>query len=184
MLCLGLQRRQNSCTLLSASRDPRFLVWGDFDVDGQTSTSLLVTALRALAGDDAVRFHVPNRFEESHGIKVRQAARPKLDAGQGANGRARCNRCSVHAIHGHRRRARQMRHATSDAVLTVVITDHHDHSSAELPGTRSGPGPAVGAVSDRRSCARTACAAPTPSSVLNEFLPSRRSAAYAAGREA
>ncbi|MCB0128630.1 MAG: hypothetical protein KDE58_40470, partial [Caldilineaceae bacterium] len=45
-------------------------VWGDFDVDGQTSTSLLVAALRKLAGDDNVRFHVPNRFSEGHGIRV------------------------------------------------------------------------------------------------------------------
>ena len=43
-------------------------IWGDFDVDGQTSTTLLVDALRQLGGD--VIFHIPDRAKESHGIKV------------------------------------------------------------------------------------------------------------------
>lgn len=45
------------------------LVWGDFDVDGQTSTSLLVAGLWELTGPERVRYHVPNRFTESHGIR-------------------------------------------------------------------------------------------------------------------
>ena len=44
----------------------RILVWGDFDVDGQTSTTVLVEGLRGLGAD--VRFHIPVRGEESHGI--------------------------------------------------------------------------------------------------------------------
>ncbi len=44
----------------------RILVWGDFDVDGQTSTTVLVEGLRNLGAD--VRFHIPVRGEESHGI--------------------------------------------------------------------------------------------------------------------
>ncbi len=73
-------------------RGDKLLVWGDFDVDGQTSTSLLVTALRTLAGDEAVEFHVPNRFEESHGIKARKAQSGK--AGRRRRRRADANqRC-------------------------------------------------------------------------------------------
>ncbi|MCB0099608.1 MAG: hypothetical protein KDE46_27935, partial [Caldilineaceae bacterium] len=49
--------------------DQNILVWGDFDVDGQTSTSLLVSGLQALTKPGRVRFHVPNRFTESHGIR-------------------------------------------------------------------------------------------------------------------
>jgi single-stranded-DNA-specific exonuclease len=44
------------------------LVWGDFDVDGQTATALLVDALRDLGG--RVSFYIPNRLRESHGIRV------------------------------------------------------------------------------------------------------------------
>lgn len=43
-------------------------IWGDFDVDGQTSTALLVAGLRALGA--RVAYHVPVRAEESHGIGV------------------------------------------------------------------------------------------------------------------
>jgi single-stranded-DNA-specific exonuclease len=50
----------------------RIGIWGDFDVDGQTSTTLLVSALR-LAGA-RVEYHIPIRSEESHGITL-----PKLN---------------------------------------------------------------------------------------------------------
>lgn len=43
-------------------------VWGDFDADGQTSTTLLVSTLQDLGAD--VRFHIPVRDTESHGIKL------------------------------------------------------------------------------------------------------------------
>lgn len=44
----------------------RIGVWGDFDVDGQTSTAILVSALRELGADHI--FHIPVRGPESHGI--------------------------------------------------------------------------------------------------------------------
>ena len=50
------------------SRGERILVWGDFDVDGQTATAALLNALTSL-GADAV-FYIPDRLRESHGIKV------------------------------------------------------------------------------------------------------------------
>ena len=47
----------------------KILVWGDFDVDGQTSTTVLLQGLRALGGN--VIYHIPIRAEESHGITAR-----------------------------------------------------------------------------------------------------------------
>ncbi|MBC7871713.1 MAG: DHH family phosphoesterase, partial [Chitinophagaceae bacterium] len=49
----------------------RIAVWGDFDVDGQTSTALLVSALRELGAD--VVYYIPNRHTEGHGVYI-----PKL----------------------------------------------------------------------------------------------------------
>jgi len=43
-------------------------IWGDFDVDGQTSTSILVEVLRTLNTD--VFYHIPVRGPESHGINL------------------------------------------------------------------------------------------------------------------
>lgn len=100
----------------------RILVWGDFDVDGQTSTSLLVAALLALAVDPAqVRFHVPNRFTEGHGIRVPSLVRWLDDPDWWPDLLLTCD-TGV---------------AEDEAVVlavergvTVVITDHHD-----LPAT-------------------------------------------------
>ena len=43
-------------------------VWGDFDVDGQTSTTILVQALEALGAN--VTFHIPLRVHEGHGLNI------------------------------------------------------------------------------------------------------------------
>jgi len=43
-------------------------VWGDFDVDGQTATATLVSALRTVGAK--AFYHVPVRGPESHGIKL------------------------------------------------------------------------------------------------------------------
>jgi single-stranded-DNA-specific exonuclease len=95
----------------------RILVWGDFDVDGQTATSLLVAALRGLSGDQQVHFHVPNRFREGHGIRLEKlkvvlaerSSRPDLlltcDTGIGDG----------EAID-----------FAKDQGVQVIVTDHHD----------------------------------------------------------
>ena len=46
----------------------RIGIWGDFDADGQTATSVLVAGLRRLGGD--VIYHIPVRRDESHGINI------------------------------------------------------------------------------------------------------------------
>ena len=46
----------------------RIAIWGDFDVDGQTSTTLLVSALRQLGSD--ITYHIPVRAQESHGVNL------------------------------------------------------------------------------------------------------------------
>ncbi len=43
-------------------------VWGDFDVDGQTATTVLVDGLRQLGGN--VVYHLPVRERESHGVNL------------------------------------------------------------------------------------------------------------------
>jgi single-stranded-DNA-specific exonuclease len=43
-------------------------IWGDFDVDGQTATALLVNALTTMGA--RVEYYVPIRSHESHGISL------------------------------------------------------------------------------------------------------------------
>lgn len=53
-------------------------VWGDFDVDGQTATTLLVAVLEELGAK--VAYHIPVRAAESHGINLPGLAK-MIDAG-------------------------------------------------------------------------------------------------------
>ena len=54
--------------LLAIKNQEKIGVWGDFDVDGQTSTTLLVEGLTKLGAD--IVYHIPIRANESHGIKL------------------------------------------------------------------------------------------------------------------
>jgi single-stranded-DNA-specific exonuclease len=63
--------------MLAAERHERVVVYGDYDIDGITATTLMVEALRALGlSPDS---YIPDRFEEGYGIN--EAALAKLKAG-------------------------------------------------------------------------------------------------------
>ena len=65
--------------LMRAIRERQLIcVWGDFDADGQTATTLLVSALRDLGG--RVSFYIPIRARESHGIHI-PSLEPLIDSG-------------------------------------------------------------------------------------------------------
>ena len=53
-------------------------VWGDFDVDGQSSTTLLVQTLQMLGAN--VMYYIPIRGKESHGVHI-ESLKPILDNG-------------------------------------------------------------------------------------------------------
>ena len=72
-MALAVERLQSAL-----QHSERICVWGDFDVDGQTSTTLLVDSLRRLGG--IVSYHIPLRATEGHGIQ-RAALQSVLDAG-------------------------------------------------------------------------------------------------------
>lgn len=89
----------------------QILVWGDFDVDGQTSTSLLVSGLRDLGAN--VHYHVPNRFKEGHGIHLPKFSQ-LLDGGIDL-----VLTCDT-GISAH-----DSVHHAMNRGIDVVITDHH-----------------------------------------------------------
>ena len=69
-----------ACDLLAEAirKQKHILVWGDFDVDGQTATTVLVEGLRQLGA--RVSYHIPVRARESHGINT-QVLKTKLTSG-------------------------------------------------------------------------------------------------------
>lgn len=88
------------------------VVWGDFDVDGQTATTLLVSGLRSLGAQ--VSYHIPLRASESHGVNLphlrsilEQEARLILTCDTGVG--------SFDALEFARKQGAQ-----------VIVTDHHD----------------------------------------------------------
>ncbi|MCB2202382.1 single-stranded-DNA-specific exonuclease RecJ [bacterium] len=96
----------------------KILVWGDFDVDGQTATTILVEALQNLGAD--VRYHIPIRAKESHGIKA-EALESFMEAGFDL-----LITCDT-GITEHENIQTVM-----DADIPVIVTDHHS-LSARLP---------------------------------------------------
>lgn len=87
-------------------------IWGDFDVDGQTATALLVSTLRDLGAK--ARFYIPNRLTESHGMKL-PSLRRILAEGAGV-----ILTCDT-GIAEHEAIA-----AAQAAGVEVIVTDHHD----------------------------------------------------------
>ncbi len=99
-ICAALQTKEKIC------------VWGDFDVDGQTSTTLLVSVLRDLGGD--VVYHIPVRATESHGIKIPWLAK-ELERGVQLILTCDTGIDAVDAVDYANQRG-----------VDVVITDHHE----------------------------------------------------------
>jgi single-stranded-DNA-specific exonuclease len=65
--------------ILRAAKDgERVLIWGDFDVDGQTSTTILHQAFSALGIN--LTYHIPLRESEGHGVHL-PTLRSYLDQG-------------------------------------------------------------------------------------------------------
>ncbi len=77
----SLENIDAAAELVIANRDKRIIVIGDFDVDGATSTALVLRCLRAF-GFAEVDYLVPNRFEFGYGLSpeiVRVAAERSPD---------------------------------------------------------------------------------------------------------
>jgi len=97
-------------------------VWGDFDVDGQTSTTLLISVLKDLGA--IVTHHIPVRATESHGINLPNLKRV-ID-----NGAQLILTCDT-GVTAHE----EIAYAKSQDV-DVIVTDHHNLPSA-LPSAHT-----------------------------------------------
>ena len=53
------------------------LIWGDYDVDGTTGTTLLRRAIQILGGKST--FHIPHRFTEGYGVNIPALAKAQAD---------------------------------------------------------------------------------------------------------
>ena len=92
-------------------RGSKILVHGDYDVDGVSSTAILVRALRVLGAEPA--WHLPSRFEEGYGLARSSVERMPGD-GVGLLITADCAITAVDEV----ALARSLG-------VDVIVTDHH-----------------------------------------------------------
>lgn len=95
----------------------RILVYGDYDVDGQSSTALVVSALQRVGAN--VGFYIPNRLEEGYGLSEARlrALAPEADLMITVD-------CGITSV------AEAL--VARDLGLDCIITDHHEPGS-EIP---------------------------------------------------
>ncbi|MFZ1040758.1 MAG: single-stranded-DNA-specific exonuclease RecJ [Anaerolineales bacterium] len=98
--------------LLAMRSNESICIWGDFDVDGQTSTTLLVQTLQAIGTN--VTYYIPIRGKESHGVHI-ESLKSIID-----NGAKLIITCDT-GITAHE----AIDYANSRGV-EVIVTDHHD----------------------------------------------------------
>lgn len=96
----------------------RICVYGDYDTDGITATTLLVSLLRSLGA--AVTYYVPNRFRDGYGLNSRAV---EALAVEGVEVMLTCD-CGIRNLE-EVAQARQLG-------MQVVVTDHHE-LGPELP---------------------------------------------------
>ena len=100
----------------------RIVVYGDYDVDGMTATSLLVHNLRALGA--VTSYYIPDRKTEGYGFNLKALERI-AENGAGLLVSVDCGIASVEDV------------KAMGGILDIVITDHH------LPGENLPPALAV-----------------------------------------
>jgi single-stranded-DNA-specific exonuclease len=94
-------------------------IYGDYDVDGVTSTALLVETLTFFNAD--VRGYIPNRFEEGYGLNNEAMDKLKAEGVQ-----------LVISVDCGIRSPNEALHARSLG-LDLIISDHHHPAEGELP---------------------------------------------------
>lgn len=96
----------------------RIIIYGDYDVDGMTATSLLMQCLKMLGAD--VGYYVPNRIDEGYGLNT-EAIRTLANQGAKQIITVDCGITSVAEAQTAR-----------EVGVELIITDHHE-LAASLP---------------------------------------------------
>jgi single-stranded-DNA-specific exonuclease len=94
------------------SKNQNIVIYGDYDVDGTTSTALLTNALRILGAN--VSYYIPNRFSEGYGLNSKAIVQIKSQ--RRADLLISCD-CGITNFE-------EVKLAQSIG-LDVIVTDHH-----------------------------------------------------------
>jgi single-stranded-DNA-specific exonuclease len=100
----------------------KVVIYGDYDVDGITATSILWHAIRLLGGE--VDYYIPHRIEEGYGLNA-EALAQICDAGAKLIVSVDCGITAVEQAKVPRERG-----------VDLIITDHHEWHVEEVDGER------------------------------------------------
>ncbi len=103
--------------ITAVDKGEQICIYGDYDVDGVTSTTILVNLIKSIGGH--VRYHVPNRFTEGYGMNEGVIS----ELANEVNLIITCD-CGI-SNHQEITLAKELG-------MSVIITDHH-HLPDELP---------------------------------------------------
>jgi len=110
--------------ILSAIKaDESIVIYGDYDVDGVTASSILIHLCRAIKPDVRIRSYIPHRLDEGYGINrksIEQLARDGADLIVSVD-------CGITAI--------EEAEVAKELGVDLIITDHHNppKSMDDLP---------------------------------------------------
>lgn len=113
----GLPEAADRLTATIAAGKP-IVVYGDYDADGMTATSILMECLRLLGA--SVSFYVPNRIDEGYGLND-EALKTLAERGAATVVTVDCGIASL-----------QEALTARELGLELIITDHHEMKD-ELP---------------------------------------------------
>ncbi|MCB5261388.1 MAG: single-stranded-DNA-specific exonuclease RecJ [Candidatus Cloacimonetes bacterium] len=105
-------------TLLAIEKNELIIVYGDYDVDGTTSTALLYLGLKRIGAN--IDFYIPHRMIDGYGLSLASLEQIKE---RGCSLIISVD-CGVNALDEIR--------AIRDLGMDIIITDHHN-PKAELP---------------------------------------------------
>ncbi|RKY43233.1 MAG: single-stranded-DNA-specific exonuclease RecJ [Candidatus Makaraimicrobium thalassicum] len=103
----------------AVENNERIMIYGDYDVDGVTSTALLASIFEELGA--RYETFIPNRIEEGYGLNVRAVARARED-GVKLIITVDCGINSVEEVE-----------CANNYGMDVIVTDHHEVKTARRP---------------------------------------------------
>ena len=104
---------------LAMKRGEQIWIFGDYDVDGTTAASLLISTFRHL--DFPVKPYIPNRFEEGYGLN-KEAIQKLKEHGCDLLITVDCGITSIEEVE-----------FANTLGIDVIITDHHQPPPGQLP---------------------------------------------------
>lgn len=100
--------------LSEIGRGSRICIYGDYDADGITSTTLMMSILGHLAPKERLGYYIPSRFEEGYGLNM-EAIKAIADKGFNMVITVDCGSVSPEEIS-----------YAESLGMTVLVTDHHN----------------------------------------------------------